>query len=167
LVLDHFQSCFAYVDPVRSWLARFKYGGNLNAGRLLRALLQEYLRLHPRLLVGVDLIVPVPSHKTKLAKRGFNAPAFLLDLPGLHPQPQAAKKLRATEAQAGLHLKERQKNLSRSFEANPSLVEGKNILLFDDVCTTGSTLEELTIAMKRAGAERVGALVLARAVRSS
>ncbi len=165
LVLDHFHAVFAYVDPIREWLSRFKYGGNLNGGRILKALLANYFNQHPQLLESVDLILPVPSHPKKLVQRGLNVPAYLLDLPGLSPTNGAAKKIKETSSQAGLHSKERQRNLSRAFAANPAEVEGKSVLLFDDVCTTGATLEELALTLKRTGANSVGAWVLARAVK--
>ena len=165
LVLDHFHAVFAYLDPIQEWLSRFKYGGNLNGGRILKALLEEYLRLHPRMFVSVDLIFAVPSHGEKLVKRGMNVPAYLLDQIGITPSHEGVKKVKITHSQAGLHLKERAQNLSRAFVADPKIVEGKKVMLFDDVCTTGATLEELALALKRAGAESVGAFVLARAVK--
>ena len=162
--LNSFTSVFGYLDPVKSWLAKFKYGGNLNAGRLLRDLLKEYLRLHPKLIEEADLIIPVPSHPKKLTNRGFNVPSFLLDFKGLEVNMTAVKKTKITQTQASLHQKERVANLYQAFTASTHEVAGKRVLVFDDVCTTGRTLEEMAITLKRAGAIHVDAFVLARVV---
>ncbi|MDX2470395.1 MAG: ComF family protein [SAR324 cluster bacterium] len=164
LALNSFTSVFGYLDPVKAWVAKFKYGGNLNAGRLLRELLKEYFRLHPSLTQEADLIIPVPSHPSKLTKRGFNVPSFLLDIKGLRINMTAVQKTKSTQTQASLHQKERVSNLYQAFSANTTEVAGKRILVFDDVCTTGRTLEEMAITLKRAGATHVDALVLARVV---
>ena len=164
LSLNSFTAAFGYLDPVKAWIAKFKYAGNLNAGRLLRDLLAEYFRLHPDIFDDIDYIIPVPSYPNKLTQRGFNAPSFLLDQKGLPLNLTAVTKTKATETQAGLHQQERYKNLYRAFAANSEEIEDKRILIFDDVCTTGRTLEEMAITLKRAGADRVDALVLARVV---
>ena len=164
LSLNSFTSAFGYLDPIKAWIAKFKYAGNLNAGRLLRDLMAEYFRLHPNTFEGIDYIIPVPSHPNKLTQRGFNAPSFLLDQKGLPLNLTAVTKTKTTDTQAGLHQQERFKNLYRAFAANSEEVEDKRILIFDDVCTTGRTLEEMAITLKRAGADRVDALVLARVV---
>jgi len=163
--LDGFAAMFAYKDPIIELVTRFKYGGNLNAGRLLKALVREYLRLHPTLLEGADLLLPVPTRADRLLKRGLNVPAFLIDQPGLTLELRALKKSRRTQVQAGLHSKERAKNLAFAFEARPQLVEGRSLLIFDDVCTTGATLEQIAHTCKKAGAAEVRALVLARVVK--
>lgn len=163
--LDGFNAMFAYKEPMIELVTRFKYGRNLNAGRLLKNLVREYLRLHPKVVQGVDLLLPVPTQAGKLLRRGLNVPAFLIDQPGLPLALNALKKRRRTRVQAALHSRERQRNLSHAFQAVPEWVADQRILIFDDVCTTGATLEEIAHTCKKAGAAEVRALVLARVVK--
>jgi ComF family protein len=99
-------------------------------------------------------------------KRGFNQSELLARLlarrTGL-PLLKALSRPRSTRAQAGLSNHARRMNVTRAFRARP--VEGKRILLIDDVMTTGSTATACAQALKRAGARRVALLTVARADR--
>lgn len=107
-----------------------------------------------------DLIIPVPMHKKDKLKRGYNQAELIarevsnkLDV---QLCTKAVIKTRKTQAQKALTAKERAENLGGAFAvAAPELIRGKSVLLIDDVCTTGSTLKELTMLMKSAGALRV------------
>ena len=82
---------------------------------------------------------------------------------GLPLVAAALRRVKATVPQITLTAAERQANVKDAFEARAELVQGKRVLLIDDVCTTGSTLEACQHALKRAGAQSVWALTLARA----
>jgi competence protein ComFC len=77
---------------------------------------------------------------------------------------QSLRRVIDTQSQVGLDRHERSNNVSGAFFANSELVRGKNILLIDDVSTTGSTLEACASALKLAGANDIVGLTLARAV---
>ncbi|MBQ4051472.1 MAG: ComF family protein [Oscillospiraceae bacterium] len=110
-----------------------------------------------------DMIVPVPMTKRKVRRRGYNQSELLgrsvaerLNI----PLNTALRKTRETKAQHTLDEQERAKNLLGAYQADPALVQGKRVLLCDDVLTTGATLKEGAKALLQAGASEVGAVVL-------
>ena len=117
----------------------------------------------PWAAIGYDLIVPVP---TSGSKRGYNVPE-LMALPlakamEIPLAPQALVRTRAKRHQAGLALEERMANVAGAFRAaDPAQVEGKRILLIDDVITTGTTAAACAQALLQAGADSVSALAFA------
>jgi len=116
-----------------------------------------------------DVVVPVPLHERKLRARGFNQSAVLAKALGrvaaLPLDVFSFRKIRETRPQTFLSAEERVKNVRRAFEVvNPAAVEGKRILLVDDVFTTGSTVREGVRELLRGGAADVAVLTAARAV---
>ena len=123
------------------------------------------------------LVVPVPLHRSKHAQRGFNqaralAREALGSLAKSHPEwrltlaPSALMRLRATESQAGLTPRMRRLNVRGAFSvSDPAAVEGKDILLVDDILTTGATARAAAQALRRAGAHSIYVATLARARR--
>lgn len=160
--ISQLKSLFFYGEPINQWVAALKYSRNLIAGRLLQRLLERWMAQRGEWLSQFDLILPVPIHQARLRARGFNQTAYLLRRQRSLPTDlRLARKIRYTKHQAGLSGKKRQLNLHKSFGADRE-VEGKRILLFDDVCTSGQTLDQLARTLKRAGADSIGALTLAR-----
>jgi len=114
------------------------------------------------------LIIPVPLGRKRLQERGYNQVALVarplayeLDLVYA---PNALWKIRDTRSQVGLNMQERKKNVSKAYQAHPSAVERKSILVMDDVSTTGSTISACTEALLSTGAQEVYALTIARAL---
>lgn len=116
-----------------------------------------------------DLLVPVPLHSTHLRKRGYNQAGLLaqsirvvckLKLDEMH-----LVRVRQTRSQVGLGLYERAENVANAFEWRGASLAGKNILLVDDVCTTGATLNACGTVLKGAGANLVRAITLTREVK--
>jgi len=160
--ITDYQAIFTYQEPISHWVSGLKYSRNLLAGRILRALTEAWLLEHKDWVLGYDLMAPVPIHSARLRVRGFNQTSFLVARQTLVPlELNLLHKVKYTKHQAALRGKSRYTNLTKSFAADPA-VEGKKILLFDDVCTTGQTLNQLAYTLKRAGAEEVGALSLGR-----
>ncbi|MDT8446687.1 MAG: phosphoribosyltransferase family protein [bacterium] len=159
--ITQLKSLFYYREPVNQWVAALKYSRDLIAGRLLQQLLTQWMERQTEWLSQYDLILPVPIHHARLRMRGFNQTSYLLRQQTQLPLgSQLAKKTRYTKHQAGLSGKGRLTNLHKSFGAQG--VEGLNILLFDDVCTSGQTLDQLAHCLKKEGAEEIGALSLCR-----
>ena len=124
------------------------------------------------LLQEADLLVPVPMHRQRLAMRGFNQAVWLAAAVGREADVPlnvtALRRIKATPTQGGLSAQARRRNVAGAFsvrERQRRCVYGRRIVLVDDVHTTGATLNACTLALRRAGAADVDALVLARVVR--
>jgi len=132
--------------------------------------------LEESLPVGMITVVPVPLHARKRAQRGFNQSELIaraalkqLNRPerfqlSLH----SLVRVRETESQIGLTRHQRRENLRGAFKvSDPDQVSGRNVLLVDDVFTTGTTAAECARVLRRAGAERVYVATVARTLKVS
>jgi ComF family protein len=157
---------FIYGGAVARAVVRLKYDPRPE----LAAPLGDLLRRGVPLLCGYvpDVVVPVPLHPSRLVARGFNQ-AALLAAPvarelGATLLPRALVRTRDTPQQATLDRRERLENVRRAFSARDArAVQGKRVLLVDDVRTTGATLLACEDALRAAGAREVRCLVLAYA----
>jgi ComF family protein len=154
-----------YEGRLREALIRFKYYAALTVGETLSDLLVATFRRHYD-RDEFDVIVPVPVHRKRLFQRGFNQAvilaANLASKVTLPVDRRSLIKVKDTPPQAQLPRAQRVSNLRNSFSVrDPVNVLNKNVLLIDDVATTGSTLAEATKTLLKAGASRVDALVLA------
>lgn len=118
-------------------------------------------------LWNIDVVTPVPLGKTRRNERGYNQ-AAMLAFPlaiakGLPYKNNALKRVQETASQVYLSKDQRAKNVKDAFKANPRVVEGRNILIIDDVTTTGATMQACALALVDAGANCVYGLTLARA----
>jgi competence protein ComFC len=111
-----------------------------------------------------DMIVPIPLHMSRLAERGYNQAQLLSEVlakeAAIPCVPEAVSRQRNTQSQVTLNAMERQTNLLDAFQANPQLVSNKQILLIDDVYTTGATLSACAQAILEAGAQAVYGLTV-------
>ena len=131
-------------------------------------------RAAAELLEEAEAIVPVPLHPLRLLRRRYNQAAEvarpLSQLSGVPYLPDALVRRRATESQGGKSGAHRKRNVAGAFQAperRRAQVEGRRILVVDDVMTTGATLEGCARALKQAGAARVDVAVLARVKEAS
>jgi competence protein ComFC len=115
-----------------------------------------------------ELLVPVPLHSARVRERGYNQSALLARVLGRHMGVPTAEdvlhRVRDTRPQVGLSRAERAQNMTGAFAHNRRLNNSPHILLVDDVCTTGATLEACAQMLVQAGAGSVRALTLARAI---
>jgi len=158
------RAVFLYEEPVKEVIHRFKYQGKT-------ACLPSFARFarnlpHLAEMEGVDWIVPVPLHPSRLRERGFNQALLLAR--AFFPKdrrvaPGLLIRLRPTEPQTSFNGAARRTNLKNAFGvAQPQLLTGKKILLIDDVFTTGTTVNECARVLKKGGAAEVMVLTLAR-----
>ena len=156
-------AAFRYETPIPTLMGGIKFHGRLNHARLLGQLLadaiQEYAPPMPQVLI------PVPLHPARLAARGFNQSleiarvvARVLDLP---VASHCCRRVRRTPPQTGLDEPARRRNIRGAFVAQPPL-PWRHVVILDDVVTTGSTVGELALALRRAGAESVAVWAVAR-----
>ena len=160
--LDAVHATFVYAPPLDRLLPRFKFHGDLAAGRLLAALMHETAPSLPR----DAAIVPIPLHRKRLRMRGYDQ-ALELAKPlaatcGLPLRDDLLQRARATAAQSRLHADQRKRNLRNAFEVDASIALPACAVLVDDVMTTGATLHAAANALRRGGVERVEAWVCAR-----
>ncbi len=153
----------AYGGAVANALVRFKYAGRSDLARPL-----AHLMLPLTKALDVDLVTAVPLHRERLRERGYNQAALLArpiaEHLGRRFEPLALARVRATAPQASLSAEERVLNVAHVFSVRqPRAVNGKRVLLVDDVRTTGATLAGCAGALMTAGAVHVRFLTVAQA----
>jgi len=161
-VLSEVLAPFRYAFPVRDLLHRLKYGGQRQLGRVFGLLLAEHLAGRG---ITYDLLVPMPLHRTRLIGRGYNQSfeiaRTLRQETGLPVLLAGMSRIRATLPQAGLSGGARRANVRGAFRIARAM-GGAEVLVVDDVITTGATANELARALLRAGAASVGLAAVAR-----
>ena len=155
-------AAFVYAAPLDRLLPRFKFHNDLAAGRLLAELMAQGLAAAPR----PDAIIPVPLHRARLRRRGFDQALELarplaraLDVP---LDARLLHRTRDTRAQSTLDAVHRRRNLRDAFAVRPAARPPAHVVLVDDVMTTGATLHAAALALRSAGVARVDAWVCAR-----
>jgi ComF family protein len=154
-----------YDGALRSLIHVFKYGGVMPLTSRLGPLLSGALPREQQF----DVIVAMPLHWRKKLQRGFNQSELLARFVSRRtgiPFANALRRRKGTAPQAGLTRAQRRTNVAGAFEVSRrDKVEGRHVLLIDDVFTTGATAGACSAVLKRAGAKRVSVLTLARADR--
>jgi ComF family protein len=158
-----------YDDGSRPLLLGFKHGDRTEAAPPFAAWMA---RSGAGLLAEADVIAPVPLHWRRLFARRFNQAALLAHAlgrgSGIPVVPDLLVRRRATPSQGRLSRSERQRNVAGAFAVRPrraGLIQGRRLLLVDDVMTTGATVSACAGAALKGGAASVDVLVLARALR--
>lgn len=161
------RSCGAYAGALEASILFLKSEPHL-CPRLRGIIERAYLESREQL--GGDLLVPIPLHPARLRERGFNQAALIAgvisSMSRLPVEDGAIRRTKDTERhRAGLDLIDREKSLSGAFRIPaPRLVEGLEVLIVDDLYTTGSTAAAAARALIEAGATRAGVFTLGRVV---
>ncbi|MBI1881743.1 MAG: ComF family protein [Chloroflexi bacterium] len=163
--IDGIRSAASFEDnPIRPAIHFLKYRNHKAVVSVLATLLAEtYQRYH----LAVDVIVPVPLHASRLRERGYNQSELLAramgDIFDVPVNSSTLQRTRHTRSQMTLGVNERHQNVAEAFACGNLDLAGQIILLLDDVCTTGSTLDACASALKKSGAVAVWGLTLAKA----
>jgi ComF family protein len=174
---DFARSYGVYAGRLRTAVLEVKFHGRERLGKRLGGLLSEPWRalMAAARVTGPVLIIPVPLHRSRERERGYNQARLLAEGlrhalkigDGTHEVKLDARRLvrnRATSPQSGLSLHARGENVRGVFNvAAAERVRDRDVVLVDDVMTTGATASACAGALKRAGARRVIVLTLARA----
>ncbi len=152
--------------PARRLVHRLKYGDRLELAAAMGAWMA---RAGDELLTQADLLVPVPLHRRRLAARRYNQSALLAGIVsrrcGVPVAPGALLRDRPTPPQVGLTRTQRAGNVQGAFRVpDRGAVEGRAVVLVDDVLTSGATVNAAARALLRGGARRIDVLVFARVV---
>lgn len=161
------RSCFAFEGKITDALHGFKYSERFDLLRYLSGVLEK----EARAMGSFELVVSVPLHPVRLRQRGFNQSALLARRvsrgEGIPVDYDSLVRIRDIPPQVGLSRAERIENVKGAFAVRKSRarrIEGKRVLLIDDVMTTGATLGECARALLDAGAADVAALTIARTI---
>jgi ComF family protein len=166
--LDRIRAAVAYDDISRSIAMRLKYGRKVALARTMSRYMQP--------LVGNPspdaILVPVPLHRWRLWGRGFNQSAMvakeLSRRTGIPVSVDVLRRTRATPPLKGMNMNQRRRVVAGAFRAaSEAELRGREVVLVDDVLTTGSTANACARVLKRAGAARVELISWARVVRPS
>jgi ComF family protein len=155
-------AAYRFEGPLRTAIHRFKYGGEHALGEPLGALLADAAAGLP---IEADLVLPAPLHSTRRRERGYNQSELLARVVARRlglPLALTLARQRPTPPQVGLSVAERRANVAGAFAWQGESLAGRRVLLIDDVCTTGATLDACARALRPHGPDRVVALTLAR-----
>ena len=162
--LDGMRSAFEFESPVREAILALKYANLRSVAGTLSGYVADMVIQDGS---EFDLLTPVPLHKRRLRKRGYNQAEIIaqhlgevlgVEVDGRHLRrvTYAGPQARASTAD------ERRANVARAFQCEPGRLEGQRIAVIDDVTTTGATLRACAAALKRAGAMEVWGVTVAR-----
>lgn len=165
----HFDRAFSpcvYEGRIRELIHEFKYNGRDCLGRPLSRLMIEFIKDYSVPMQALDYLVPMPLHSSRLREREFNQAQVLSEFIAAEFRKEVLGNLllrrRRTKSQADLEMDKRLLNIKGSFSvADNGPIKGKNLLLVDDVLTTGATSSEAARTLKDSGANIVFVLTLA------
>lgn len=159
---DKARAVAVHDGAARDMVGRFKYGERLDMARLMAKMM---VQAGGDVLKGADLIVPVPMHRLRLWRRRYNQAAILANevgrLAAIPVNLHALERIKRTPPQVGLRRNERRANLAGAFriaKETAHMVQGRHVVVIDDVRTTGSTLNACAHILRKAGASRIDVL---------
>jgi ComF family protein len=165
--MDAALTAVAYGYPWSKLVLEFKFAQHPGWARTMALLMRSAPWVEPA-LERAHLVLPMPLSAQRLQERGFNQALLLARALAPHKtRTQLLLRVRNTAAQSSLPRSDRLTNVRHAFAVDPSRqpdVQGKRLVLVDDVMTTGASLGAATACLREAGAAHVTALVFARAV---
>ena len=175
LNLDRVRAALEYKGIVKDAIPLFKYHSKLSISKVFETILFDTFLCHYAQSC-IDIIMPIPLHKKKLRKRGFNQ-AFLLIRNFMKNYKKAfdqsplwkidtisLARIKMTQPQTGFDIDQRKANLKNAFKViNPKIIDNKHILLIDDVFTTGSTVNSISKLLREHNCSKVYVLTISHA----
>lgn len=171
---DHGYTCCQYGLYERTLMMDLKYGGKSYLGNIIGEIISDRLLStlqndeEEKISENWDMILPVPIHKKRMSKRGFNQTEIISTVIarklGILTDKSILVREKNTKVMKNLGVIDRKFNLKNAFavrDAKYSKLTGKNILLVDDIYTTGATVDEVSKVLKEAGAEKIDVVTFA------
>ena len=165
---DGICAAVVYDDLSRQIPLKLKYAGRIGLAKLIAHFLARYIPAER----NSAILIPVPLHRSRIWRRGFNQAALIAwalhKTHGIDHVPAALVRIRATPPLKGMTGKQRQKTLSGAIAVNRKYAEaiaGRDVMLVDDVYTSGATTDACTMQLKKAGARSVTIYCWARVLR--
>lgn len=159
---EHFfeqgKSIWIHKGVVRRSLYQFKYHNRRIYGKTYG---KELFRLYGQKIKdwGIDVIIPVPLHKKRRRKRGYNQSEIIAHILGklahIPVDTKSVRRVRHTKPQKELNHKERRQNVKHAFAVNKQWKVPQNVLIVDDIYTTGNTVDEIAKLIKEKGVQKV------------
>lgn len=176
LDVEIYSACF-YDGIIKQLIHSLKFNHKLGAARVLANILSNFYKkiLDNRTVCGKNnkwfqntVVVPIPTNKKNIKERGYNN---VLKIAELFAQNEKLKfrdniliKIKENLPQYKLSLKERRTNVKEVFKVNLKNYNGENIILIDDIITTGSTLEEALKTFREAGIKNIVCITVSKAI---
>ncbi len=164
--IDYAFSLYHYVSPMADLITQMKFANKLSHASILDHLVAKQFSKHFKSLEKPQVLLPIPLHPRRLAKRGFNQSLEISrSLSNTQNIPIAldlVDRIKNTSSQTDLNKKSRHKNVKDCFKLLQK-INYSHIVIVDDVVTTGATTKEMAKLLKKAGVDKVGVLSLARA----
>ncbi|MDD5093874.1 MAG: ComF family protein [Dehalococcoidia bacterium] len=161
--IDGIRSPFLHTGLARQAVHHLKYKNQKVLARPIAGVMAKYLKSNP---LPVDVLTAVPTHPKRTRQRGYNqADLIVRELSQTIQLPASQETLarrRNTPSQVSLGAEARRKNVQEAFICKDKSLSSKRVLLVDDVCTTGATLNACAVALKEAGAASVWGLTFSR-----
>lgn len=166
IFFDELFYCFEYKGIIRKLLLQYKFFDKSYLSNFFAIQILKNQKIYEKMKF-YDIIIPVPMDKIKKKKRGYNQTELITTKIAengvILESTYVVKKIRETKTQSTLSLKDRKNNIKDAFEINnKNNIKDKNIILFDDICTTGATVNEIARKLKEVGANKILILVIAK-----
>jgi len=163
--IERTRSAVAYDELSRSIAIRLKYGRKVALARTMARFMAPLVRPEHD-----PVLVPVPLHRGRLWQRGFNQSLLVANeiarATGLRSEARLLRRTRPTPALKGMSIAQRRKTVAGAFAVDPAAdLQGRTVVLVDDVLTTGSTANACAKVLKKAGAARIELVSWARVIK--
>ena len=168
IFFDEFFYCFEYKKIIRNLLLKYKFSDCAYLCNFFGNVILNNKKVS-EIFENYDIMIPVPMDKIKKKQRGYNQTELITKITEKTMEKElvidnnSLIKIKTTKTQSTLNAEERIVNVKNAFYVkNVEKIQGKKIIIFDDIITTGSTINEISRILKIAGAEKILVLVIAK-----
>lgn len=158
--------CFDYKSIVRKYMLQYKFFDKSYLADFFAYEILKNKKLY-EILKSYDIIIPVPMDKIKKSNRGYNQTELIANIiskkENIICDNTVLEKVKKAKTQSKLKKQERKNNVKNSYVVkSPDKLKNKNVVLFDDIFTTGATVNEISKKLKQAGVRKILVLVIAK-----